>query len=179
LAATAVVALAGCSASEATSSRTLQVGDTAVVEQLPAAERQVVPELRGRLLSGGQFDLADHRGKVVVVNVWGSWCAPCRAEAPHLQQVWTETQDRGVQFVGINVKDNDAAAKGFVRTYGITYPSLVDDDGRLLLMLRGSLPPEAIPSTIVIDRQGRIAARALGGITEQQLRRLVDWALAE
>jgi hypothetical protein len=73
-----------------------------------------------------------------------------------------------VQFVGINVKDNDAAAKGFVRTYGITYPSMVDDEGRLLLMLRGSLP-EAIPSTLVIDRQGRIAARALGGITEQQL----------
>lgn len=180
LVAVVVVALtAGCSASEATSGRSLQVGDTAVVEQLPPAERQVVPELTGRLLGGGEFDLAEHRGKVVVVNVWGSWCAPCRAEAPHLQQVWSETEARGVQFVGINVKDNDAAAKGFVRTYGITYPSMVDDDGRLLLMLRGSLPPEAIPSTLIVDREGRIAARALGGITEQQLRRLVEEALAE
>jgi len=135
--------------------------------------------LPGTLLDGGSFDVTDHRGKVVVVNVWGSWCPPCRAEAPGLQRVWTAVRSKGVQFLGIDTRDTKAAAQAFERRFGVTYPSVTDEDGELLLTFRQTLPPNAIPSTIVLDRQGRVAARIVGATTEEKLRRLIDAILAE
>jgi thiol-disulfide isomerase/thioredoxin len=135
--------------------------------------------LSGTLLDGGSFDVADHRGKVVVVNVWGSWCPPCRAEAPGLQRIWADVRGKGVQLVGIDTRDSTAAAQAFERRFGITYPSVTDEDGELLLTFRDTLPPNAIPSTIVLDRQGRVAARIVGATTEEKLRRLIDDVLAE
>ena len=116
---------------------------------------------------------------MVVVNVWGSWCAPCIAEAPALQAVHELTQDQDVSFVGVNTKDGAAAARAHEKRFGVTYPSIDDDGGRVLLDLRGSLPPSAIPSTLVLDREGRVAARILGKADRTVLNGVVDDVLAE
>ncbi|MFH8257594.1 TlpA family protein disulfide reductase [Streptomyces roseolus] len=148
--------------------------------QIPAEQRTPAPSLTGRSLTGEPLALADHRGKIVVLNVWGSWCAPCRAEAPHLQKVYQDTRDQGVVFLGINTRDSTQGnALAFEETFNITYPSLWDPDGRQLLKFKGTVSPSSIPSTIVIDRQGRIAARALKALDEAQLRTMIDPLLKE
>jgi thiol-disulfide isomerase/thioredoxin len=180
-----LLATSGCGAASSSSASSGQPADQqfvsgpGTVTRVPASDRAAAPKLAGTLLDGSSFDLAEHRGKVVVLNVWGSWCPPCRAEAPHLQRVWSETRSSGVQFVGIDTRDTTASAQAFERRFGITYPSLVDDDGRLLLAFRSTLPPNAIPSTIVVDRQGRVAARIVGATTYEKLRALVDGIAAE
>lgn len=146
---------------------------------VPAADREPAPELVGETIDGNRLTAEDVDGKVVVVNVFASWCTPCRAEAPALERVWQQTRSRGVQFVGLNSKDDLSAANAFVRRFGLTYPSLDGNDGRVLLGFRDSLPSEAIPTTWVLDRQGRVAARALGEISESTLRALVDDLAAE
>ncbi|MEU0022703.1 TlpA disulfide reductase family protein [Streptomyces rochei] len=128
--------------------------------------------LSGATIAGDRLNLAALRGKVIVLNVWGSWCAPCRAEAPALKKASDETYDLGVRFVGIDTRDNDAAARAFERTYGITYPSFRDPDGELLLRFNGRIPLSAVPSTVFIDRDGRIAARIIGQTTYRTLRDL-------
>ncbi len=178
------VALAGCSQSSSSEAAATEAGKgyisgPGVVDRVPAERRRPLPEVSGRLLDGGQFRSSEHAGKVLVFNVWGSWCPPCRAEAPALQEVWQETRGRGVQFVGINVKDNDASARGFERTFGLTYPSIVDDTGEVTLAFRSALPPNAIPSTVLVDRRGRVAARILGATTYTKLRALVEEVLEE
>lgn len=124
---------------------------------IPAGKRGSAPTLSGTLLDGRRFRLSSLRGNVVVLNFWGSWCAPCRAEAPELMAVYNASKAAGVRFVGINVKDDRQLAAAFDRTKGVTYPSLFDPDGRVALDFR-NYPPNAIPSTIVIDRQLRVAA---------------------
>ena len=105
-------------------------------------------------------------GKVVVINVWGSWCPPCRKEAPDLQAASVETKDIA-QFVGITSKDYDPApAEAFVRSFKISYPSIYDPSGKVLLAFSGDLPPSAIPSTLIIDRQGRLAVRVLSEVSK-------------
>ena len=149
------------------------------VREMAAGERDDPVELSGRTLDGARFDVADHRGEVVVVNVWGSWCPPCIAEAPALQQVWEQTEADGVQFVGIDFRDNVDSARAHERRFGITYPSIDDPAGETLLQLRGTLNPRAVPSTLVLDRQGRVAARVLGQVRASTLRALVSDALGE
>lgn len=141
--------------------------------EYPTGKRPMAPMLSGKTITGDQLDLADLRGNVIVLNVWGSWCAPCRAEAPDLKKVSEETRDLGVRFVGINTRDNDAAAKAFERNYGITYPSFRDPDGKLLLGFDGRIPLSAVPSSVIIDRDGRIAARIIGRTTYTTLSELV------
>ena len=151
-------------------------GTTTIVAE---ADRQPAPALTGTTLDGQHFDLADHLGEVVVLNVWASWCAPCRAEADDLAAVSAELADRGVVFVGIDTRDSDAAAQAFVERFGIDYPSVVDTDGSKQLLFRDNLPPSAIPSTLVIDRQGRVAARAIGEVDRSRLLGLIEPVLAE
>lgn len=139
----------------------------------PPPDRPDAPELVGTTLDGYRFDLADLVGHVVVVNVWGSWCAPCRAEAPDLARLARETADRGVRFVGIDTRDNDSAARAFVRTYDVPYPSVVDSDGQLLVGFGSLIPLSAVPSTVVIDADGRVAAKVVGRVTYSTLRGLV------
>ena len=141
-----------------------------------AGDRGPAPRVRGELLDGGEFDSADHRGQVLVYNVWGSWCVPCRAEAPVLRQVSEETRDQGVRFVGINTRDNRDAARAFERRYGITYPSVFDADGKVLLAFRGVVPVAAVPTTVVVDRDGKVAARVIGRARLGQLREAVQAA---
>lgn len=156
------------------------VSGDGVIEQVAPKDRQELPPVTGDLLNGGQFDSRDYRGRVVVYNVWGSWCAPCRQEAPVLRKVWGETRDRGVQFVGIDVKDTDVAARAFERRYRITYPSITTADSAQALLAFGSaLPPSAIPSTVVVDRDGKVAARVLGATTYSTLSAIVKDTLHE
>lgn len=151
-----------------------------VVTTIPPEERKPAPEFAGPLLSEpGTYDLADHRGSIVVLNVWGSWCPPCRKEAPALQSAYEALQPSGVEFIGVNTRDTPQGAEAFVEEYGITYPSVVDPDGSRLLAFRDTLPPASIPSTLVIDREGRMAARVLGEVTETTLKNLVETVDAE
>lgn len=148
------------------------------VTEFTTGERGEPVVLGGTTLTGGTSDLADLRGRVVVINVWGSWCVPCRLEAPILARVSTEYADR-VTFLGVNVKDNAAAALAFEAEYGITYPSIEDTDGRAILALTQYVPAAAVPVTLVLDRQGRVASRILGTVDESVLRSLLDSVLSE
>lgn len=148
-----------------------QAGDGSV-SIVPADERVAAPELRGETLEGEVLSTRDFADREVVLNVWGSWCAPCRAEAPALVEVAERMPD--VQFIGVNTRDLDPApAKAFVRAFDIPYPNIYDPDGALLLEF-GTLPPKAIPSTLVIDDQGRVAARILGETTASTLAGVID-----
>jgi peroxiredoxin len=182
----AALALTGCAASSSGSSggsgdNSGYVAGTGEITMVSAAHRVAAPDISGKDLDGQPLSLAQFKGKVVVINVWGSWCAPCRAEADGLEQVATEDAAKGVQFFGINTRDTNVAnAQAFVRTHKITYPSLFDEAGDIVGEFpAGSLDPQAIPSTLVIDRQGRIAARALTPLTDDQLRKMIDPVVAE
>jgi thiol-disulfide isomerase/thioredoxin len=179
-----VLLAAGCSDGQVQRSdaagQTRYVEGTGVVTIVPPDERQEAPEFSGPLLGGtGEFDLAQAEGDVVVLNVWASWCPPCRNEAPALQAASAELADQDVQFVGINVRDNDVDAQAFEQEFGLTYPSVVDTTGSLLLAFRDTLPPTAIPSTLVVDREGRLAARILDEVTQKSLHDLVADIAAE
>ncbi|MCU0301435.1 MAG: TlpA family protein disulfide reductase [Candidatus Nanopelagicales bacterium] len=151
-------------------------GSTTIVAQ---ADRVAAPPLTGETLEGGTFALADHLGKVVVLNVWASWCAPCRAEADELAEVANEKADDDVVFVGLNTRDSAAPATAFVERFAIPYPNVVDTDGAKQLLFRDTLPPQAIPSTLVIDREGRVAARAIGEVDRSRLLGLIEPIEAE
>lgn len=156
------------------------VAGTGEITRVSVAARKAAPEVTGKTVEGKPLTVSDYRGKVVVLNVWGSWCSPCRAEAPDLAKVAKDTADQGVQFIGINTRDLDTAqATAFQRNYKITYPSLYDPVGKLVLKFKGSLPPQAIPSTLILDRKGRIAVRALKPLTKEELRRALDPVIAE
>jgi thiol-disulfide isomerase/thioredoxin len=144
-------------------------------------ERADAPDLSGKTVDGKQLDVDDYQGKVVVLNVWGSWCPPCRAEAPGFQKVSEDLKDKGVQFVGINTRDTSTGpALAFEKAYKVTYPSLYDPTGKLMLRFeRGTLNPQAIPSTLVFDREGKIAARSLQALSEEKLRKMIAPVLAE
>ena len=179
----AAVVLAGCSRSN--SGARVDVGSegrqgsgggdvsTGLTRWAPA-DRPTLPPLRGRTLTGDGLDVAEWLGHVVVVNTWGSWCGPCRKEAPDLRRAFEEGKADGVRFVGIDTRDNDAAARAFVREYAITYPSLVDADGRLMLAFGRTIPVSAVPTTVVVDARGRIAARVIGAITYATLKGLIE-----
>ncbi|RKT05244.1 thiol-disulfide isomerase/thioredoxin [Streptomyces sp. 3211.6] len=153
------------------------------ISTVAKGERAEAPKLDGPTVDGKTLDTTTLKGKVVVLNVWGSWCPPCRAEAPYFAKVSKELGDAGkdVAFVGINTRDNSTQnAAAFEQNFGITYPSLYDPDGKLMLRFpKGTLNAQSIPSTIVLDKQGRIAARTLVAVNEEQLRSMIDPLLAE
>jgi peroxiredoxin len=174
LAAALLLTACGSSASGSDGAGTAFVAGDGSIVLIAPEDRGPAPDLVGPLLGGGEFRLRDHLGEVVVLNVWASWCAPCRAEAPALESVWREVQDDGVQFVGLDTRDTEAAALAFVEAYDVTYPNVVDADGRLQLLFSDTLPPQAIPSTLVVDREGRVAGRILGRVTEATLTALIE-----
>ena len=143
---------------------------------IAAPDRQAAPQIDAITLDGAKISLQHLRGRVVVMNVWASWCAPCRAEAPVLQRTWTSVKGTGVQFIGLDTRDSLTAASNFITNFGITYPNVLDTDGSIQLQFASTLPPEAIPSTVVIDGQGRVAARALGRVDQDTLTAMIDSA---
>jgi len=144
----------------------------------PPDKRQPAPKLVGTTLDDKPFSLTDLAGDVVVINVWGSWCAPCRAETPDLVRLANEDADRGVSFVGINTRDNLGAAKAFVRSFKVPYPSVRDINGEVLLSFRGTIPTTVVPTTVLVDRDGKVAARIVGPVTYNTLKGLLDDELA-
>jgi thiol-disulfide isomerase/thioredoxin len=144
-------------------------------------DRQQIPELQGESLmeEGKQLKLSSYRGKVVVLNLWGAWCPPCRVEAPQLQKVWKSYQDKDVQILGIDLRDPDRSfPEDFMRDTGLTYPSIYDPSSRSLLALKG-YPRAAIPSTIVLDKQHRVVAVYLRDLLASDLTPVLDRILAE
>lgn len=176
--------LGGCGAQTSNAGEKVDVSEQGFVSGdgtttiVPVSDRKPAPELTGPTLSGEQFALSDHRGQVVVLNVWASWCAPCRAEAPTLAAVDRELGDQ-VLFMGLNTRDSEPAAKAFDERFGVQYDSVIDPDGSRQLLFRDTLPPAAIPSTLVIDAEGRVAARAIGEVDRSRLLGLVEPILAE
>ena len=160
LLAACLLALTGCSSLQGTGDKGYVSGD-GQIRQVAAVDRNEPVTLRAPALGGGTIDLADYRGKVVVVAVWAAWCAPCRAEAPWLVEAAEKTK-RSAQFVGIDIRDLEANAQAFVRNQGITYPSIFDPNGEALLAFPGTLGPQTIPAFVVLDREGRIAASIIG-----------------
>ncbi|MFZ0530803.1 MAG: TlpA disulfide reductase family protein [Propionicimonas sp.] len=145
------------------------VGGDGTITVLPVDQRPAAPEITGTTLDGEPWRSADGAGRVIVYNVWGSWCAPCRAEAPALVAASEQVADKAT-FIGLNTRDLDRAApQAFVRSFAVPYLNLFDPDGALLLKFSGQLPASAIPSTLIVDAQGRIAARIVGETTSATL----------
>jgi len=166
------LAVAGCSGESATADgpRTpqLEAVDPGENGLIAVADRPTAPALVGTTLVGEPLDVADYRGKVVVLNFWASWCPPCRAEAGNLIEVAEQTEAEGVQFIGVNVKNAKDEAIAFERKAGVPYPSLHDQPGVLLTRFR-ELVPQVPPTTLILDREGRIAGRFIGGVTTREL----------
>jgi thiol-disulfide isomerase/thioredoxin len=144
--------------------------------ECPVDKRPPAPRLSGELLEGGRYDLSQDRGQVVVINFWGSWCAPCRAEIDDLEQVYLATKDRGVRFLGVNIRDDRDKAKAFHQGK-VTYPSVIDPSSKLALDF--DIPPNTIPSTIVLDREGRIAVVIRDSVTAARFEPIVARVAAE
>ncbi len=161
---------AGTSGAEASGASDYEFGRLATGADglFPVGDRRPAPPMAGETLDGGQLDTATMRGQVVVLNFWADWCAPCRAEAPFLNAVAEQTADQGVRFVGVNVRNDRDSALAFERISGTTYPSLYDQPGALLLRFR-DVVPQTPPSTMLIDRQGRLAGIFYAGVTESEL----------
>jgi peroxiredoxin len=175
LLATAVVAagvLAGCGGENWAD----KCATTNGVVECAADRRTPIKDVTGELLDGTKYEVAQDRGKVVVVNFWGSWCAPCRAEADDLEKTYQATKASGVAFVGVNSRDDRDAAKAFERGR-VTYPSLYDFDGKVALQF--DVTQTSTPATLIIDREGRIAAAIRQATTATQLQPLVEKIAAE
>ena len=149
------------------------IAGSGVATFIPQADRKPAPAVSGPTLDGKNFTAES--GKVLVLNVWASWCSPCRAEAPALEELSTSHPE--VQFLGVLTRDSLVAARAFVNRFGITYPSLTDD--AILLKFHGQLTPNAIPTTLIIDSKGKIAARISGEITYSALEDLIKRVKSE
>jgi len=181
----AVLALAGCATGTDAVARggTFEFvspgGKTDIFYDSPAT-RGVVGDLSGDSLTepGTTVSLDRYRGQVVVLNVWGSWCGPCRSEADDLVQVAAATAGQRVQFIGIDVRDSRQAGADFARDFGLTYPSIFDPPARTLLALKG-IPRSVVPLTVVLDRQHRVAAVLLHAVHAQDLQPVVQRVAGE
>jgi thiol-disulfide isomerase/thioredoxin len=144
-----------------------------------AGKGPAVPQVAGAALGGGKLSLAQFHGRVLVVNFWGSWCTPCRAEAPTLAALAQHFRAAGVQFLGVDIRDSPASAEAFRRNFHISYPSLNDPADEIALAFRNTVPPAGIPTTLVISRNGRVTARIVGAITYDGLRSLISQAMVQ
>jgi len=148
------------------------ISGSGVATFVEKADRKIAPILSGETLTSGKMTL--NRNQVTVINVWASWCAPCRAEAPVLQEFSVNYPD--VQFAGILTRDNLSSAKAFYENFNLTYPTFIDDS--LLFGFGGSLIPNAIPTSLILDREGKIAVRISGEVTVAGLKKMLDKVLS-
>ena len=121
----------------------------------------------------------DYRGEIVVINFWYASCPPCRVEAPWLQQLSDEFESDGVIFLGVNIRDGAETSLAFAQKFGISYPSIIDTDGAVALAFAGIASPTAVPTTVVLDRDGRPSARIVGLLKKSTLKSLIQSALDE
>lgn len=179
LAAAIIGSLTWWLASGSSSETAIRADGGSVIEEFRSGDRVMAEPFAARLLDGSTLDTSTLRGEVVVYNVWGSWCVPCATEAPDLVEVANEFNSQ-VTFVGINVRDNESAARAFEREYSIPYDSVAaNDSAEAMLSFNGSLATAAVPTTLVVDRDGRVAARVIGPVTAPTLRSLLRPVLAE
>lgn len=149
-------------------------GDGSVTEFRDLATRKSGAAWSSTTAEGKPFSSADLEGKVVVLNFWYAGCAPCRAETPDLDRIAKEFADQGVLVVGVDLRDSAETVLAFNRNKNISYPSVMDSEsGDVVLAYTGVVSPEAVPTTLVIDRQGRIAARVIGRIEPSILKTLI------
>lgn len=171
----ALTGVAGCDNALFSSGDKGFVSGNGEVKIVPAADRQAPDEISGTTVDGHEVALSDLKGKIVVMPVWGSWCPPCRAEAPMFETASKELADQNVVFLGLNVRDTSAEnAQAFMRTTGITYPSIRDSSGSVLLSFHAGMTPSVIPSVAFIDADGKVAAAVLGEITRTTLYDVIE-----
>ncbi|KGM13387.1 TlpA family protein disulfide reductase [Cellulomonas bogoriensis] len=180
----AAVALVGCSPSVSGGwteggAQTGYVSGDSSVTTWEVGQRTGPVGLVGTDYDGEPVDVTQWRGDVVVLNTWYAACPPCRAEAPDLVSISHEFADDGVRLLGVNSTDDVGAAKAFERTFEVPYPSVHDDDGAAVASLQGVVPIQAVPTTVVLDRQGHVYARVLGLVEGSTLRALIGDVLAE
>jgi thiol-disulfide isomerase/thioredoxin len=175
----ASITLTGCGAASGSASKASDSVDVVGLTTYAISDRHSAPALNGKAFDGSQLSLrAIGLGKVVVLNVWASWCGPCREESPMLGATAKSYAAQGVVFVGIDEADTTSAGRAFATSAGMTYPSFVDRDGELLSKLK-MLPQMGIPSTLVLDTHGGIAARVIGPTTAPELRQVLDRLVAQ
>ena len=171
----ALVLTAGCSLGTASDGSGFVSADGTT--DIAVGDRQAAPAVTGPTIDGDELALADLDGPVVG-NFWASWCGPCAQEAPHLAAVAEQYADRGVQVVGVNVRDTVANALAFEREYEISYPSW-DDESAQIASQFGALGPAGLPSTVLLDADHRVASRMFGAVTARQVAPRLDALLAE
>jgi thiol-disulfide isomerase/thioredoxin len=181
------VALTGCTANDDLAGQYREgsgkgyiAGDGSVTE-IAEADRGESVTFSGTVEDGSTVSSADYAGEVLVVNFWYASCAPCRAEAPDLKAISEEFAGRGASFLGVNVRDQAASALAFNDSFGIGYPSVMDvNDGAMQLAFSGNIPPNAVPTTLVLDSSGRVAARILGQVSAPSiLETLIEDTISE
>ncbi|MGN6608822.1 MAG: TlpA family protein disulfide reductase [Jatrophihabitans sp.] len=144
-----------------------------VGKTIPEGSRKKAADISGTLLDGGTYQLSEAAGKVVVLNFWASWCGPCQVESPQYDLMYRQNRDKGITFVGIDIKDDKSSAQSFVHDFKITYPILYDEPGRTALEL-GHLPTGGLPVTMVLDKQHRVAAVYAQKLTAGDLQPVLD-----
>lgn len=176
------ITLTGCSSSDVDQTtpgtRYEFNGATPTGQVIDATSRAVAPSFSGELLDGTPFDSGDLAGDVAVINFWGSWCAPCRVETPDFQAVYADLGDDGVQFLGVDVKDDRQMASAFMTKVGAEYPSMFDPRGEVAMAFRG-FPANVVPSTIVLDAEGRVAGVYTGAVARDDLQSVLSSLLQE
>ena len=165
--------LTACGGGGSSSSEESFVSGDGSTTYIKIADRKIAPTITGMTLSGKNYTYA--KNSVAVVNVWASWCAPCRAEAPTLAALANKYTD--VSFIGILTRDNPATAEAFQRRFNLPYPTIIDDS--ILIGFKGSLPANAIPSTVILDKKGYVAARISGSVTVASLSELIEKVSSE
>jgi thiol-disulfide isomerase/thioredoxin len=182
----ATLLLSGC-ASNDTLANQFKSGDNknyiagdGTVSEYAAADRGAAVTWRGVTEAGSVLSSDNLSGVVTVVNFWYAGCAPCRAEAKDLEALYKQFLPNKVQFVGVNVRDTAGTAQAFDRAFGMTYPSIIDNNtGSVVLSFTGVVSPQAVPTTLVIDRKGRVAARILGRLEKGTLKAMIQKVVAE